>query len=73
MTQDETGNNFVMKLDIPVGSTATVYVPAGSAGEVKETGSTIKKKNKNITFTGMEDIYMVFRVNSGSYVFSSEN
>lgn len=62
-----------MNVEIPVGSTATVYVPAGSASEVRENGSTIKKKNKNITFTGMEDNYVVFRVNSGSYVFSSTN
>ena len=66
-------NHFAMNVEIPVGSTATVYVPAGSAGEVKENGSAIKKKNKNITYTGIEGNYVVFRVNSGSYVFSSAN
>ena len=70
---EKRGNNFVMYVEIPVGSTATVYVPAESAGEVTENGTSIKKKNKNITFTGMEDNYVVFRVNSGSYIFSSAN
>ena len=68
---EKKGNDFVMNVEIPVGSTATVYVPAGSAGEVRENGIAIKKKNKNITFTGMEDNYVVFRINSGSYIFSS--
>lgn len=65
--------NFVMNVKVPVGSTATVYVPAGSAGEVRENGSAVKKKNKNITYTGQEDNYAVFRVNAGSYSFSSTN
>ncbi len=66
-------NNFTMNVNIPVGSTATVYVPAKSASVVRENGSVIKKKDKNITFTRIEDNYAVFRVNSGSYVFSSTN
>jgi len=60
-----------MDVKVPVGSTATVYIPAGSAGEIRENGSAIKKNNKNITFSGMEDNYAVFRINSGSYLFSS--
>jgi len=62
-----------MKVNIPVGSTATVYVPAISPNNVLENGSTIKKNNKYISLTGFEDNYAVFRVKSGSYVFSSGN
>ncbi|MFH0843303.1 MAG: family 78 glycoside hydrolase catalytic domain [Bacteroidota bacterium] len=64
-------DNFIMDLKVPVGSTATVYVPAGSISQIMENRSVIKKNNKNIKFTGMEDNYAVFRVNSGSYLFSS--
>ena len=64
-------NSFFMDVKVPVGSTATVYIPSGSAGEVRESGSAIKKNNKNITFTGMEGNFAVFSINSGKYVFSS--
>jgi alpha-L-rhamnosidase len=64
-------NILTMDVKVPVGSTATVYVPAGSVSEVRENGSSIKKNNKNIIYTGMDDNYAVFRVSSGSYLFSS--
>ena len=60
-----------MDVKVPVGSNATVYLPAGSIREIRENGSAIKKNNKNITFTGMEGNYTVFRINSGHYAFSS--
>ena len=40
---EKKGINFVMKVNIPVGSTATVYVPAKSPASVLENGSTIKR------------------------------
>ncbi len=46
--------SLIMDVKVPVGSTATVYIPAASAGEIRENGSAIKKNNKNITFSGME-------------------
>lgn len=64
--------NLTMDIDVPVGSTATVYVPARSVSEIRESGSPIKKNNKNISYTGVEEGYAVFRVNSGSYLFTSE-
>ncbi len=63
--------NFLMEVNVPVGSTATVYVPAGSLNEIRENGRAIKKNTKNITYTGMETNHAVFRVNSGTYAFSS--
>ena len=68
---EKKGKDFIMNVKVPVGSTATVYIPAGSAGEVRENGSAVKKKNANISYTGMEGNYAVFRINSGSYLFSS--
>jgi len=68
---EKKGNGLAVDIKVPVGSTATVYVPAGSVSQVKESGSTIKKNNLNITFAGMEDNYAVFRVGSGSYAFTS--
>ena len=64
-------NNFIMEVNVPVGSTATVYVPAGTAGEIRESGKPIKKNNKNISLIGTEGNYVVLSINSGAYVFSS--
>ena len=68
---EKKGNDFIMDVKVPVGSRATVYVPALSINQIRENGSTIKKKNKNITYARMEGNYAVFRINSGSYAFSS--
>jgi len=63
--------NFIMEIEVPVGSTATVYVPASDPGSVRETGKKIKK-SKGIVFQGMEDGYGVYKVGSGMYRFSVE-
>lgn len=68
---EKEGNLFKMDIEVPVGSTATVYVPAASTSSVTESGSVLKKGNKNITYIGMEDNYALYRVNSGKYSFTS--
>jgi len=69
---EQKNNNLTLKIEVPVGSTATVYVPVVSEKDVLENGRKVKKNNKNISFTGTEDNYAVFKVNSGSYLFSFE-
>jgi alpha-L-rhamnosidase len=66
-------NDGVFKLDInvPVGSTGTVYVPASAAKEVTESGKGINNKN-GISLKEMEDGYAVFKVGSGNYSFKSK-
>jgi alpha-L-rhamnosidase len=68
---EKTGVQFAMEVKVPVGSTADVFVPAGSVNEIMENGSPIKKSNKNITYSRMENSYAVFRVKSGIYKFTS--
>jgi len=58
---------FLMRVTVPVGSTATVYVPAQDAGQVRESGKVISDNTDNITPVGTEDGYAVFTVNSGEY------
>jgi len=62
---------FMMDIEVPVGSTATVYLPASDPASVRETGKKIKK-SKRIVFQGMEDGYVVFKISSGDYRFSAE-
>lgn len=62
---------FLMDITVPVGSTAVVYVPAEEISEVRESGKSITQESENISITGMEDGYAVFRVNSGKYNFST--
>ena len=64
-------DQFEMEVTVPVGSTATVYVPADDISEVLEGGKRITEDTEDITYLGKEDNYDVFTVNSGIYNFSS--
>ncbi len=68
---EKNDDRFTMDVTVPVGSSATVYVPSGNIEKIRESGKAIKRSNDNITFLGMEDGYAVFTVNSGTYTFSS--
>lgn len=61
-------NSFSMEVKVPVGCTATVYVPLGRDNQVLDSdGGNIKS-----TFVepiGVEDEYLLFKVKSGSYSF----
>lgn len=65
-------SRFLMHVNIPVGSTAWVYVPASSDKYVKENGRKIRN-SKNIEFRRMEDGYAVYYVRSGEYNFESSD
>lgn len=62
---------FVMDINVPVGSTATVYVPAENVSSVTENHKKIRR-SKRISFDRLEDGYAVLKVNSGNYQFESE-
>ncbi len=61
---------FVMDVTVPVGSYASVYVPAKKAEDVKESGLAIEK-SKGVKFEKMEDAYAIFTVESGKYNFEA--
>jgi len=65
-------NKLLMEITVPVGSSATVYVPAHDISEVRESSKRITKGTDHITFLRMENDYAVFNVNSGTYKFTSE-
>ncbi len=61
---------FMMDISVPVGCTATVYIPAKKAGDITESNRKIKR-SKEIIFQRMDEGYAVFRVISGKYLFES--
>jgi alpha-L-rhamnosidase len=61
---------FGVNIEVPVGSTAIVHVPAADPKEIKESGKEIKTKS-GIKLKGFRDGYAVFSVGSGSYNFES--
>ena len=63
-------SSFFMDVTVPVGSSATVYLPVSKAGEVLENGKKIKP-SENISFLKMEDEYAVYNISSGKYKFKS--
>ena len=61
---------FDLDVIVPVGSTATVYVPASGVSEVTESGKSIQDVS-DVQFHHLEDGYAVFSLSSGNYKFSS--
>jgi alpha-L-rhamnosidase len=56
-------NHFTIKVEIPVGATAQILVPAADQAAVTaQAGS---------TFTGMQGSYAAYSVGSGTYSFDS--
>jgi alpha-L-rhamnosidase len=63
-------DEFSMNISVPVGSTATIYVPADRKESVTESGKMIET-GSGIVFAGMENNYAVFNAGSGDYLFES--
>jgi alpha-L-rhamnosidase len=63
-------DKLIMDIRVPVGCTATVYVPGTQESKVKGNGRKIKRSN-GITFKRIEEGYAVYNVNSGNYLFES--
>jgi alpha-L-rhamnosidase len=62
--------NFSMVITVPVGSTATVYVPVADDGEVTESGASAAQAG-GVRHLRDEPGYSVFEVESGVYRFGS--
>ncbi len=62
---------FQMTIDVPVGSTATVYVPAENPGAVTESGTAANDAD-GVKYVRMDDHYAVFTVDSGEYCFQAK-
>ena len=67
-----TENKFELKVEIPANTTATVYLPASSAGKITEGGKPLVKV-KGVTMLHMEGENAVLAVESGRYNFTSIN
>ena len=63
-------DSFKLDIKVPVGSTATVYVPALNAKYVTESDKKISDKS-GVSFQKMENGYAIFTVGSGEYLFDS--
>jgi alpha-L-rhamnosidase len=61
---------FTMEITVPVGSSATVYIPAKNMKSVLEGGKEINK-TEGIRFERMENGYTVYAVGSGNYKFET--
>lgn len=64
-------NTFNLNITVPVGSTATVYVPASNAKQVTESGKKIVNGN-GVRFQRTENGYVIYTVGSGKYSFHAE-
>ena len=64
------GGRFELRVEIPANTTATVYVPAGDAGSVTESGKPAAEA-PGVKFLTMDDGNAVFAVQSGKYEFAA--
>jgi alpha-L-rhamnosidase len=60
---------LVMRVTVPVGTTAEVFVPCANPARVSEAGS--PASSRNVRFVGSEAGYAQYHVGSGSYEFRS--
>ena len=65
------GSRFALTVHVPVGSTATVCVPAAGAASVTEGGAPVAHA-VGVTVTGMQGSCLQLKVGSGSYRFGSQ-
>jgi alpha-L-rhamnosidase len=64
------GAEFDWDINIPANSTATVYIPAANASQVRESGKTLDK-TKGVKLVKYENGRAVMEVQSGEYHFKS--
>jgi alpha-L-rhamnosidase len=67
---EKSAGTFKLDVEVPVGGTATVYVPALDASSITESGKKIKNDNI-VRFQRMENGYAIYAVASGKYAFES--
>jgi alpha-L-rhamnosidase len=65
---EKNAHTFNLNITVPIGSTATVYVPASNANHVTESGKKIVNGN-NLRFQRAEEGYLIYTVRSGTYSF----
>lgn len=61
---------FFIEIEVPVGSTATTYIPASANDKVLENGKQIDNKS-DIKFIRLDEGYALYTVGSGHYKFES--
>ena len=66
------GDKILMDVEIPVNTTATVYIPAKNADAVKESGKILSQAN-GIKIKETEGGYVVLELGSGVYHFEVQN
>ena len=66
----ESGTSFALTVQVPVGSTASVCVPAATAQSVMESGVPAASA-QDVTVTGMQASCLRVQVGSGTYRFRS--
>ena len=66
-----TDGRFEMTVQVPVGCTATVWVPGARSSDSVSTDVGRAGRDKNLSFEGIRDGYAVYEVRSGRYGFRS--
>lgn len=68
---EKTDDRFTAEIEVPVGSSAVVHIPAKDKNSVSESGRKVNNRS-GIKFRDFRDGYAVYDVNSGKYRFESQ-
>jgi len=67
---NKTESNFELKVEVPVNSKATIYIPASENTKIYE-GENLIKNNKEVIFKGIKKGFALIEIGSGNYVFKA--
>ncbi len=62
------GNQLIMEVEVPVNTTAKIYIPAKTIQDITESGNVLSS-SKDITVVGIEGKFVVVKAGSGKYTF----
>jgi alpha-L-rhamnosidase len=65
-------NKIIMDVEIPVNTTATVFIPAKDASQIIESNKSLSQIS-DIKFSGMENGYAKLEIGSGVYHFQIDD
>lgn len=71
VTWERRGDRIALRVQVPPGATADVYVPTADPGSVRESGLVPSADDRHITVIATASDHVVHRVSSGSYRFTA--
>ncbi len=67
------GKELQFSVEIPVNTTARIYIPARSVDRIREGADVLTTSDRRLKVVGQEDEYVLVETGSGKYLFTVKN